>query len=254
MTEMRDLVDNYFKWLKDKTVLSEVKDWTSISVPFLDIHNDYLQIYAKKEGNKIIMTDDSYILSDLETSGCAIDSKKRKELLNIALNSFGIKKDENDALIVEATESDFSFKKHCLIQGMMSIHDMFYTSSPYVASIFLEEVSSWLTKNDIKNVASAQFRGKSGYSHTFEFVIPGIKNNPERFIKTATTLTKEKAQAMVFSWLDTKEARIKPSKAYAMINDKETEVPEDAIDALTNYDIIPIRWSQRRSMLSELAA
>ena len=48
MNEIDTLIESYFKWLKDKTIVKQLSDnWTEITTPYLDRHNDYLQIYAK---------------------------------------------------------------------------------------------------------------------------------------------------------------------------------------------------------------
>ena len=47
ITEMQALIDRYVAWLKDKTSLRQIDDWIEITTPYLDRHNDYLQIYAK---------------------------------------------------------------------------------------------------------------------------------------------------------------------------------------------------------------
>jgi len=44
ITDVQALLDKYIAWLKDKNILREVKDWVEITTPYLDRHNDYLQI------------------------------------------------------------------------------------------------------------------------------------------------------------------------------------------------------------------
>jgi hypothetical protein len=39
-----------------------------------------------------------------------------------------------------------------------------------------------------------------------------------------------------------------------MLNDAEQAVPQGVLDALRNYDVKPVPWSQRQSVLEELAA
>ena len=68
--EVQSLLDQYWTWLRDRTSLREVGDWIEITTPYLDRHNDYLQIYAKRVNGGFILTDDGYILEDLEQSGC----------------------------------------------------------------------------------------------------------------------------------------------------------------------------------------
>ena len=44
--------------MKDKTVLRQIKDWVEITTPYLDRHNDYLQIYVKRDNSGFILTAD----------------------------------------------------------------------------------------------------------------------------------------------------------------------------------------------------
>ena len=76
MNEIETLMASYWTWLKDETKLREIGDWIQITTPSLDRHNDRLQIYAKKEHDTYLLTDDSYTLRDLAMSGCNLDTPK----------------------------------------------------------------------------------------------------------------------------------------------------------------------------------
>ena len=102
MSEIEDLVTHYHAWLKDRTLLKQLQGWTEITTPFLDRHNDYVQIYASRMGAGIVLTDDGYTLDDLEASGCSLESPRRRALLDATLNGFGVKMDGR-ALTVHAT-------------------------------------------------------------------------------------------------------------------------------------------------------
>ena len=131
-TEIDALIENYFKWLKDNTSTKLINDtWSEITTPYLDRHNDCLQIYAKKENNNIILTDDGYIINDLISSGCALDSQRRKEILNTTIKGFGVSLDDNQ-IIVKTTIDNFPQKKHDLIQAMLAVNDLFYLSKPQI--------------------------------------------------------------------------------------------------------------------------
>ena len=84
--EIEKLLNDYIHWLKDKTILKQIgSDWVEITTPHLDRHNDCLQIYACKNGNGFLLTDDGYIINDLINSGCQLDTPKRQELLKTTL-------------------------------------------------------------------------------------------------------------------------------------------------------------------------
>ena len=51
LAEADRLVETYLAWLKDTTTLRTVDDWIEITTPYLDRHNDYLQIYVKRQND-----------------------------------------------------------------------------------------------------------------------------------------------------------------------------------------------------------
>ena len=112
--EIQKLLDQYAVWLRDKTTLREVnQDWLEITSPYLDRHNDYIQIYIKRQNGAYLLTDDSHTVQDLQQSGCALESSKRQALLNITLNGFGVKLNQG-ALEVHASEDNFALRKQNL--------------------------------------------------------------------------------------------------------------------------------------------
>lgn len=252
-SEIQDLLDQYAKWIRDKTILREVNGWTEITTPYLDRHNDYLQIYAKKEGNGFILTDDGYIIDDLEQSGCSLDSKKRRQLLDITLNGFGIRLDRN-ALMARASESNFAVQKHNLVQAMLAINDLFYLAAPTVASLFLEDVALWLDQSEIRYTPKVKFTGESGYDHVFDFVIPKSRVKPERIVQAINQPNRNNAQGVAFAWMDTSRVRPAGSQAYAFLNDSERAPAESVVEALRQYELHPVPWSSRESVRQELVA
>ena len=243
--EIQSLVDNYVHWLKDKTVLKQLKDdWVEITTPHLDRHNDCLQLYTRKYQNGYLLTDDSYIINDLVSSGCSMDSPKRQELLKMTLAGFGVQL-EGEQLTVHATAENYSLKKHNLIQAMLAVNDLFYLASPHVASLFYEDVVGWLDLSEIRYTPKIKFTGHSGYDHMFDFVIPKFRDQPERIVQTVGNPKKDSAEALMFKWVDTKETRSENSKLYAILNDSNKNISQSVLDAMKSYDIEPVPWSAR---------
>ena len=252
--EIDDLIAVYISWLKDNTQTKEVgSQWVEITTPYLDRHNDFLQIYVKKDANNYLLTDDGYIINDLIASGCPIESQKRQELLMMTARGFGVSVNETN-LSVKASANDFSLKKHSLIQAMMAINDLFFTVSPIVTSLFFEDVEKWLKQSEIRFSSKVQFSGKSGYSHLFDFIIPESKTQPERIIQTLNNPKKDSAENLVFKWIDTREFRHPNTKLYALLNNSEVAIQPNVLEALRMYDTTPIIWTERDKYLQELAA
>ena len=251
--EINALLDDYWVWLRQETSLREINDVVELTTPYLDRHNDYLQIYIKRDQSGYVLTDDGYILDDLEQSGCLMDSPKRQGLLRTIINGFGVSLD-TDALEVQVSADNFALRKHNLVQAMLAVNDLFYLAAPRIASLFYEDVVGWLDLCEIRYTPSIKLTGKSGYDHQFDFVIPKSKVKPERVLRTLNRPNRNNAQAMVFSWLDTKDVRSPDTLAYAILNDEEKTVSASVMDAIRNYGIRPLPWSDREQARQDLAA
>jgi hypothetical protein len=251
--EIEKLLKDYREWLKDKTTFRQVNgSWVEITTPYLDRHNDALQIYARRENGGFVLTDDSYTIHDLESSGCKLDTQKRKDLLRMTLDGFGVKLN-SEAIEVQATPENFPLRKHNLVQAMLAVNDLFYLSKPIVESLFYEDVVTWLDANDIRYTPSVKFTGISGYDQHFDFAIPKSRKQPERIVQAINRPTRESALSFINAWSDTRQVRTPESKAYAFLNDEQS-VSGAVIDALRNYDIRPVLWTERVEVVTELAA
>lgn len=247
------LMDNYLQWLKDKTSFKPVGDWMEITTPFLDRHNDCIQFYIKQDDDMFLMTDDGYTVSDLEQSGCSLESPKRKALLETTVRGFGVELIEN-RIEVKTAKEKFSFGKHRLIQAMLAVNDLFYLSESTVASLFHEDVVSWFDANDIRYSQNVKFSGRSGYDYRFDFLIPKSKESPERLLQAINNPSKDKAQLFIMAWMDTKETRSPDAKALVILNDQEKKVSSGVLTAFHQYDIPTIPWSERSKNLSLIAS
>lgn len=247
------LIDQYVVWLRDNTALRQLGEWVEITTPYLDRHNDCVQLYVRKNGDDILLTDDSYTIQDLQNSGCNLSSPKRQNLLRTALNGFGVQL-EGDALVVRTSAKQFSLKKHNLLQAILAVSDLFYMAPATVANVFLEDVGAWLSLSDIRYIARVKFSGKSGYDHMFDFVIPASKQAPERVIKAINAPNRDASEALAFSWIDTREVRDPNSRLYAILNDSNQLPAPEVLEAFRSYDVRTILWSERGSVQEELVA
>lgn len=209
----------------------------------MDRHNDHIQIYVKKYENGYLLTDDGYTIRDLQLSGCELDTDKRKHLLSQTIRGFGVNV-SNEDLLVKTDEKTFPQMKHNLIQAIISVNDLFYVSSPYVKSMFLEDVQGWLDQMDVRYTPRVSFMGKSGFTHGYDFVIPKSSKAPERVIKAVNHPEKSVIQNLMFTWEDTFSTRQKESRLLTVINDAEP-VKESILSALDNYDISVVLWSKK---------
>lgn len=125
--ECQQLIDSYVEWLRQGLSVQAVGEACELTTPFLDHHNDHLQIYAVQRDGMIVLSDDGYILSDLRASGLDPNSPSRLEVVKAILNGFGVRLDGN-RLVIEASKRSLGQKVHSLVQAMLAVNDMFVNS------------------------------------------------------------------------------------------------------------------------------
>ncbi|MCK4459940.1 MAG: DUF1828 domain-containing protein [Methanosarcinales archaeon] len=249
----QDLVDTYVEWINQKLSVKDIDGVCEITTPFLDRHNDQLQIYVKRAGDTLSLTDDGYILRDLELGGFEITTEKRKRVLHSILNGFGARL-KGDEIIAEATTESFPQKKHDIIQAMLAINDLFVMAPPMVARFFKEDVEKYLSSHQIRFTPSVKFTGKSGFDQSFDFVIPASQKRPERVIRAINRPDRQSISMLIFAWAqDLKDVRPVDSTAYGVLNDSEQPIKPEITSALQQYRIRPLPWSKREEYVGELA-
>jgi hypothetical protein len=246
--ECEHLIAEYIRWLKEGLRVSELETCCQIATPFLDRHNDEIEIYVEKRNGSIVLTDDGYTISDLESAGMSFETEKRKAHLQSILNGFGVRL-ENKEVLVAASPHDFAQKKHSLVQALLSINDMFVMAEEHVLSLFKEDVARFLEQNAIPVFPDFKLSGRSGFDHKFDFGLPKTANKPQRVLQAINTLTKDQATSFAFAIADVQVVRAEPLKAFTFLNDMEHRVSEDNLAAIRAYEIQPLFWSHRDDAL-----
>lgn len=249
MNWINTLMDDYYSFLKEKTILSGNvdSDWVEISTPFTGLFNDTLDIFVKKQGNKIIFSDDGNTLRNLEISGVEISrSTKRKELLERILINYGVKL-INGELITEASEKDFPQKKLNLLSAISETNDLYFLASHTVSSVFMEDVKAYLDEQELIYTPHFISKGSTGLEFTFDFQI--AYKHTEIVIKSFNSVNKTNLPNFLFTWDDIKKVREKQTEkkivGLAIINDIDRVVNKEYIDALDTNGAENILWSDR---------
>lgn len=242
---MQEVVNGYYDWLKEKTLIKQVGGFAEITTPFLDRHNDCIQLYMQlqKDGGYYV-SDDGYTISDLQMCGIDVTTPKRKKLLNNILTSYGLEISKDFEIFTKCTEKDIYVKKHFFIQAILDINNLCFTSRSTVVGIFTEEVESYLENNNIRFMADMQFVGKSGLPRRFDFAIPKSKKSNERYVQLANTVNKQTTDKILFAWEDVKYTR-NNAQLIVMLNDQKQKIGTDLIQAYQSYDIYPMLWTER---------
>ena len=202
--ECQQVITEYLKWIKNNTIVKTVEEGTVclISTPFLDRHNDHLDIYLIKNNGALKLSDNGYTIADLKMSGFEMNTPKRESILRTALNGFGVKINGNDELYVETNTNNVGQKKHYLLQAILAVNDMFNLSQEKVHSLFKEDVELYFRSNDIFFSKDIKLSGKSGFDHNVDFLIPATKNKPERLIKAINSAKKDTVLSSIMAFND----------------------------------------------------
>lgn len=253
--DCQQVITEYLKWVKDNTVVKTVDEGQicAISTPFLDRHNDHLDIYMLKKNGAFVLTDNGYTIADLRMSGFDINTPKRENILKTALNGFGVKINSKDELYTEATSQNVGQKKHYLLQAILAVNDMFNLAQETVYSLFKEDVELYFRTHDIFFSKDIKLTGKSGFDHNIDFLVPATKSKPERLIKTINSVKKDSVLSSIMAFNDISQTRETTTRNFVVYNDIEKEVSKDVISALDNYGVKHIPWSQKEQCLTEFS-
>lgn len=247
-----DFLETYHIERNGIVALRQTDRYTEITTPFLDRHNDQIQIYAVPTVDGWSLTDAGETLSDLEMCGVRFESAKRQALLHEVLQGFGVTLRDGELTVSADTQSQPQ-QMNNLIQAVLAVNDLFCRAQPTVYPFFTECVSQWLDEKAIRFSPQVSFSGKSTFSHHYGFLIPKSKQSPERLLKVMNTPNRDYAKQVAFSWIDTRETRPAASECFVLLNDAEG-IPAGVMTSLEQYDMVPVPWGEREQFAERQAA
>lgn len=243
----------YLRWMTDRTVIRDFDGVIEINTPFLDRHRDGITIYARREGDHIVLTDDGYAITDLEQSGCPINTDRRTEILEGILNANGVVR-RGDELTVTVSADDFPSRKNDLVNAISRVSDMYVLASSRKTSVFRSDVLSWLGSKDVQGATDVRYSGMSGFTLTADFVITRrITSKPV----VLQTVQRPDVQSMANVLMMKKELDRQISNLCALVNDEGiSDRTMESIDGFSeNYNVPVMHWTRREEefeMLSSL--
>lgn len=251
MSWVNPLIQDYYNWLKSKTVIltDDKTEWVAIQTPFIGLFNDVIEIYAQNKGERIILSDNGETFHNLDLVGTSLNrAGERKNLAERILLNYGIQQ-KGTELVTEMTAQNFAQKKHNFLSAIMELNDLYVLSKSNVASIFKEDVRTYLDSQNIIYTPDFISKGSTGLEFMFDFQIAGRES--ELVLKSFNTINKQTLSSFLFSWDDIKPVREKVSKkkvtAIAILNDEEKPIKGEYLDALNAKNANYIIWSDRFS-------
>lgn len=242
-------IEDYLAFLKENLTIKAIGNTHEITLPFYDRNNDSLNIYiSKTSNNNYRISDDSYTLNNLFDCGINL-SQKRIDTIETICNKLGVKISSNE-LYIESESNDLVNKVHTLAQAMLRVDDMYLTSQSRITSYFIEDLINFFDKNDIYYSRDVSFIGKSGVTHSFDFLFQRSKINPERICRAINNGSRNNMINVLFAWQDIETIRNNNSKLIIIINDNN-KIDNDVITGFNNYDVKCYKWSELNQNLSQ---
>ena len=117
-----DFIQMYLEWLKkDLSIQSLENGWSEITTSFLDVDNDFIQIYVRENSDGTVsLTDGGETIQALKMSGCDVTSPARSTGIDNTLKRFGIKRDGTELTAIVQIDK-FAEKMNDLIQAILAI-------------------------------------------------------------------------------------------------------------------------------------
>lgn len=266
--EIEKLMTSYTDWVREKVKTEDTSgDWISVTTPFLDHHNDYLEFYvSREEDDGYVLTDDGWAIREVETSGVNSGSARCESIMGPTLRGLGVKQ-VDDELRVHASLDTFGEKVHDLVQAMLYVSDLSYLAGTREETVsvvapamsrpryeFSAGVSGWLDHMRVEYTPKAKVTGASGLEHEFDFVIGLGFDGPRRYLQTFQRPTRANAAKTIFAWTDTLPARSESDKGFAVVNDVVHKVKPEILAAICNVGMEVVPWSERETLVEELAS
>ncbi|GAB2558461.1 DUF1828 domain-containing protein [Gracilibacillus alcaliphilus] len=252
----------YFNWFKQNNQFTLHKDVIELSTPSVDSFGDNINLILKPEGDKIRISDDAYVVWNLESHGLNITKKsKRNNLLNSILSYESVSLDNSTNEIYKISSmKNIGQSIHEVIQSISKITDLMYLNKPNVKSIFSEDVFNYLKENkdDYDYFPNLQIIGQSKLPFNFDALFT-TENRVKKLSRFYNSFSKSTMENALLSWLDTiqyREERFDGSLQMAIVvNDENNKkLSREYLDALSEYKIEVIPFSDKQRFRKSLGA
>lgn len=253
MFDVEKMKKIYFDWIDKKIQFtpSKTNNYITITTPFLDMYNDYIELIVfKGRDTQYVISDDGYTLDELGMLEINLNKKsKRRDYFESILLNFGVKESNGELLIGFNNLNEFPDAQNRLTQCMLQVFDLLQTSKNNVIQYFKEDVTDYFIDNNIPVGEDLSLLGKSGRSSKFDIVIGRTKKKRQQAIKVVNTPTTSNIANPLFRIIDVRERH--PNTDFAVIaNNIDQAISGDFISAFKNYNVPIYPWSDKEKWLS----
>lgn len=253
MFDTEKMKDIYFKWIdqKIKFIPSKDNDFMTITTPFLDMYNDYIElVISQGKNSNYVISDDGYTINELGLLDINLKKKsKRKDYFQSILLNFGVQHIEDELLIEFDDLNEFPDAQNRLIQCMLQAFDLLQTSKNNAIQYFKTDVTNYFIDNNIPVGENFSLLGRSGRDSKFDLVIGRTRKKRQQAIKIVNNPNSSSIANPLFRIIDVRDTQ--PTTDFAVIaNNVNTPISSDFKTAFKRYDVPVYSWSDRKKWLS----
>lgn len=130
-----EAIQHYTDFVKEHTKATLLDgQWYSISTPFWNMFNDYIEIYCCNKNGKIYLSDGGETLQELDLAGIDLSfSGTKRKLINQIIRNYGVKR-KKQKLFLETDMEHFAQAEHSLINAILEISHLYVLSTPNIIS------------------------------------------------------------------------------------------------------------------------
>ena len=251
MNWVNEGVNEYYEWLKQRTFVKQddTTGWSIISTPYVGIFNDTIDIFVKSlpEG-KVLLSDDGNTLGNLELLGLNFKATTgRKDIIQRVQLNYGVIISKEGEIEKTVDKKEFAQGKHDMLRAMLELSDMVNLTTHRVSSVFKDDVKNLFHEKKVNVTPGFIASGRSGIRFTFDYLI--AKPDTEIVLQAFNHLDRPNLAQFLFGVDEVKPIREQISekafKPIALVNDVDSKVKGEFLDALRNRDIDFMLWSKR---------
>ncbi|WP_179867327.1 DUF1828 domain-containing protein [Terribacillus saccharophilus] len=248
------LKQEYMDWMNKQIKIHDNEDFIEIQTPFVDMHHDYISLIFTKLNNSFKLSDDGYIIDELDQMGVSLNQKgKRYDFFEMTLKTFGINfsKSTGELYVEFKSLREFPERQHRLIQCILKVIDMLLTTREKTISFFTEDIENFFIENNVLYNEGPSYMGKSSVSQVFDFALPKSKKSYPKLIKAVNKPSAQSYKDPLFSFIDIQDFK-SDHEFLVLANDTETKISDKFIEPFNNYNIKVLRWTDRKNWVDNL--
>lgn len=248
-------LSKYTSWLRQQYHVESLPDGDEVTTPFTNSLGDNIQFYvvpAAKSG-ELILTDDGNTINDLEMLGINLENETRAALINSIVQQYQISLSTDRMLSIRGSVKDFPVMKQQLLQAILRIDDLSQTRKGVVTSIFRQEVSEYLSKNEFEVLPNYPIEGGTGNPYRIDYAIGGTKSKPLRLMQVVPKPSFDRiaAESVTFDDIKKNETLHQQRIKYVIIfNDAENKISTAGYNIASQYGTEILPWSDKKKLLT----